>query len=92
MKEILITSKDIAAVLRAMETDLTNHLLASRCISVEGEIAVARELMAATHNNQDLVLSEENEMRMWAIAQAAMTAVLIGCVDRGTVRPKTDVN
>lgn len=92
MKELIIASEDVLAVLKAMQIDLTGHLTKSPAISVEGEIAVARELLAKVENNQDLVLSEKNEVLVWAVAQATMTAVLIGCVDRGLIRPKTDVN
>nr|WP_294917341.1 hypothetical protein [uncultured Neokomagataea sp.] len=92
MMKLMITSQHLRGLFQAMEIDLTKHLEQSPHLSVEGEIAVARLLLADVENHQAFVLSEDDEKRMWAVAQAALTAVLIGCVDHGLSRPKIDVN
>ncbi|MBR0559521.1 hypothetical protein [Neokomagataea anthophila] len=92
MRKLVIAPEHLQGLFKAMENDLTEHLQRSAHLSVEGEIAVARLHLAEVENHQALVLSEDNEKRMWAVAQAALTAVLIGCVDRGLNRPKIDVN
>nr|WP_294915389.1 hypothetical protein [uncultured Neokomagataea sp.] len=92
MRKLVIAPEHVQGLFKAMQCDLTQYLEQSTHLSLEGEIIVARAFLADVENHQALVLSEDNEKRMWAVALAALTAVLIGCADRGLNRPKIDVN